>query len=400
MFKDNRGYLIFPVKNNKYIDNITTNKSKDCTYSVNKKNVFRGLHINSFGKLITCITGSFIDIMINIEDTLNNLPKVNYYYIKPGDQIYCPPGYAHGFFSLEDNSVLSYHCEGFFSDEVVSLLNYKDPILDIKLPEGLTYNDIIINEKDRNAPYLKYDFFLLGSSGFIGSNVLNELRKRNLKILCLKQRLHEKNKINELLQFYKPKYFINCAGLTGTPDISWCDKNKFETIKTNVINQIELLEICENLNIHYTLLGSGAIFKNIEQANDSTEGNNYDSFYSECRILLEKLVKNYSNYLLLRINYPISFKEEYYNNKKNLLNKLMNYDYIENISLSITNLDIQIPQLINLIKKNKTGIVNFVMSEQQSLKRILEDYTGKSLENLNKKLKKSERSTTKLIVKL
>jgi len=102
----------------------------------------------------------------------------------------------------------------------------------------------------------------------------------------------------------------------------------------------------------------------------------------------------------VRINYPISYKEENYNNKKNLLNKLMNYDSIEDISLSITNLDTQIPQLINLIYENKTGIINFVMPEQQSLKRILEDYTGKSLENLNKTLKKTNRSTTKLISKL
>lgn len=400
MFKDNRGYLIFPIKDNKYMNKTSINISKDCTYSVNKKNVFRGLHINSFGKLITCITGSFIDIMVNIEDSLNDAPKVYYYYIKPGDQIYCPGGYAHGFFSLEDNSVLSYHCEGYFGDEVGCLLNYKDPILNIKLPEGITHNDLIINEKDKNAPYLKYDFFLLGSSGFIGSNVLNELRKRNCKVLCLKERLHEKTKINELLKFYRPKFFINCAGLTGTPNISWCDKNKFETLKTNVVNQIDLLEICESFNTHYTLLGSGAIFKNIEQAYDITEGNDYDSFYSECRILLEKLVKNYNNYLLVRINYPISYKEENYNNKKNLLNKLMNYDSIEDISLSITNLDTQIPQLINLIYENKTGIINFVMPEQQSLKRILEDYTGKSLENLNKTLKKTNRSSTKLIAKL
>lgn len=37
MYKDNRGYLIFPIKDNKYMDKKTINISKDCTYSVNKK---------------------------------------------------------------------------------------------------------------------------------------------------------------------------------------------------------------------------------------------------------------------------------------------------------------------------------------------------------------------------
>ena len=67
---------------------------------------FRGLHINSFGKLITCINGKFIDIMVNMKTF-----EVKYYKIETGDQIYCPPNFAHGFITLEDNSILSYHYE-------------------------------------------------------------------------------------------------------------------------------------------------------------------------------------------------------------------------------------------------------------------------------------------------
>ena len=181
MYKDNRGYLIFPIKDNKYMDKKTKNMSKDCTYSVNKKNVFRGLHINTFGKLITCISGNFIDIMVNMKTY-----EVKYYNIKPGDQIYCPSNYAHGFLSLEDNSVLSYHCEGYFGNEVGGLLNYKDPYLNIKLPDYINESEIIINEKDRTAPFLQFDYFLLGSNGFIGSNVLCELKNQKKKSTLLK----------------------------------------------------------------------------------------------------------------------------------------------------------------------------------------------------------------------
>ena len=390
MYKDNRGYLIFPVKDNKYIDN-TINTSKDCTYSVNKKNVFRGLHINTFGKLITCITGNFIDIMVDMKTY-----KVEYYNIKPGDQIYCPANFAHGFISLEENSVLSYHCEGYFGSEVGDLLNFKDPYLDIKLP--ISDSELILNEKDSGAPFLEFEYFIIGSTGFIGSNIYDELYKQNKKVLCLKERLHETERIQYLLEFYKPKYFINCAGLTGKPNIKWCDSNKLETLKVNVLHQIELLEICERFGVHYTLLGSGAIFKDLDIADSLTDGNDYTNFYSECRILLESILRQYTNYLLIRINYPISYKENNLYNPKNLLTKLLSYDNIEDIKLSITNLDIQIPELLKLIHNNKTGILNFVMPEQQSVKNILEEFTGKTLEELNKKFVKSNRSTTKLIV--
>ena len=62
-YSDTRGTLMFPIKNNKHGNNIECNL-KECTYSINHKNVFRGLHINTFSKIITCISGSFIDIIV------------------------------------------------------------------------------------------------------------------------------------------------------------------------------------------------------------------------------------------------------------------------------------------------------------------------------------------------
>ena len=66
--------------------------------------------------------------------------------------------------------------------------------------------------------------------------------------------------------------------------------------------------------------------------------------------------------------------------------------------MSITDLDKQIPKLINLIEEGKTGILNFVMSGKCFVKDILEEYTGKSITELGKKLKPCKRSSTELIV--
>lgn len=365
MYKDNRGYLIFPIKDNKYMDKKTVNTSKDCTYSVNKKNVFRGLHINTFGKLITCISGIFIDIMVNME-TL----QVNYYNIKPGDQIYCPANYAHGFLSLEDNSVLSYHCEGYFGNELGGLLNYKDPYLNIKLPDNINESDIIINEKDRTAPFLQFDYFLLGSNGFIGSNVLCELKNQNKKVLCLKLRMENLKEIKKLIEIYKPKYFINCAGLTGIPNTTWCNTNQSETLMTNVINQINILNLCNEYSVHCTLIGSGAIFKSDKNPKYSySVGDLYDdnNYYSKCRIMLEEQIKPFKNCMLLRVNYPFSFKQQSLKNNKNLILKLLKYENIENISLSVTNLDSMCPIIPLMIENNETGIFNFVNSGQLNM---------------------------------
>jgi len=394
MYKDNRGYLIFPVKDNKYMDKSTINISKDCTYSINKKNVFRGLHINTFGKLITCIIGHFIDVMVNMK-TL----EVKYYDIKPGDQIYCPGNYAHGFLSLEDNSVLSYHCEGYFGNEEGGLLNYKDPYLNIKLPDYINDSDIIINDKDKNAPFLQFDYFILGSSGFIGSNILNELKNQDKKVLCLKQRMEDLKQIKKLIEIYKPKYFINCAGLTGTPNTSWCNTNQTETLMTNVINQINILNLCHEYSIHCTLIGSCSIFNSSKNPKYSySEGDLLDNnYYSKCRIMLEEQIKPFNNCMLLRINYPLSFKQKNIKNIKNLVGKLLQYENIEDISLSVTNLDSMCPIIPFMIENNETGIFNFVNSGQLNIPEFYQIICKKFSINFKKFIIKSNRESIQII---
>lgn len=389
MYKDNRGYLIFPIKNDKYMDKITQNTSKECTYSVNKKNVFRGLHINTFGKLITCILGNFIDIMVNMETF-----EVKYYNIKPGDQVYCPANYAHGFISLEENSILSYHCEGFFGNDEGGLLNYKDPVLNIKLP--VEDKNIIINEKDKNAPYLNFEYFILGSKGYIGNHIYNELKIQGKKVLALKERMEDIKGIKRLIEFYKPNYFINAAGLTGTPNTTWCNFNKKETLMTNVINQTNILNLCNEYNIHCLLIGSGAIFKPCETpkyGHDKGDLYNDNEYYSKCRILLEEMIRPYSNYILLRINYPISYKKH----DKNLLYKLLKYENIEDISLSVTNLDSLCPLIPKMLENKETGVFNFVNNGSLKLKYLIDKIEMKKGIKLNKKYTKSRRPNTKLI---
>ena len=63
-YLDNRGKLFFPVKNSNIDTNVTF---KQCTVSVNKQFVFRGIHINNFAKLVTCIQGKILDIIINFD---------------------------------------------------------------------------------------------------------------------------------------------------------------------------------------------------------------------------------------------------------------------------------------------------------------------------------------------
>ena len=145
-YTDNRGTLFFPI--NKHNDKLNGfNQHIECTVSINNKDVFRGIHINSFNKLITCIKGKILDILINFDKDADDYCIPKYYILDPKTevfQVFCPKNYGHAFLSLEQDSILIYHFDGHFSDIDTKHVHWKDPRVNLKLP----IQEPILSEKD------------------------------------------------------------------------------------------------------------------------------------------------------------------------------------------------------------------------------------------------------------
>jgi dTDP-4-dehydrorhamnose 3,5-epimerase-like enzyme/dTDP-4-dehydrorhamnose reductase len=363
-FFDQRGKLFFPI------NKTNTFSFEECTVSVNNINVFRGVHANPFDKLVTCIKGKILDIIIDLDDKSKNYLIPQYFVLDPNTdnfQLLVPKNFGHAFLALENDSIIIYHFNGSFTEENTTHINYLDPLLNIKLP----INNPILSEKDNKSNFLKpIEFVVFGYKGFLGSNIIKNLEKKNKVFVKSDIRLNETNEIEKLLTKYKPKRVINCAGLTGTPNIFWCDDNKIDTIETNIIFQMTMAKICNDKNIHLTILGSGGIFKNDKSYSECDEGNFDLNFYSKSRIYLENMVKNYKNVLYTRINYPICN----YKSEKNLLTKLLKYTKIDDTRFSITCIDDLFPKLIDMIDNNETGVCNLVNEGFISPVKIMEIY--------------------------
>jgi 3,5-epimerase/4-reductase len=350
-YEDNRGRLLFPFKDESILGNVTQS-----TVSQNNKNVFRGFHCNNFDKLVTCINGRVLDIIVNLDEESDMYLKPEYYLLDPNTdqfQILVPKNYAHGFLSLEENSIVLYHFNGTFESGETKFINYQDPYLNVKLPT----NDLILSKNDSKHIFLKnIDYVMIGHKGYIGSKIYESLVTQNKNVIVLKERLEDIVGIRKKLQLYSPKYVINAAGLTGYPNVSWCEDHKPETIETNVVFQLTLVKICNDLGIHLTIVGSGGIFKGKDVRFDTDQGDYFDTFYSECRIYLENMIRNYDNILYLRVNYPLSSDD----NPKNLLVKLSKWDKICDSEMSITCLDSLVPLLSSIVENKEVGVLNFV----------------------------------------
>jgi dTDP-4-dehydrorhamnose 3,5-epimerase-like enzyme/dTDP-4-dehydrorhamnose reductase len=389
-FEDDRGILFFPIKNNRF-------DVKQSTISINKKNVLRGIHINNFDKYIICIKGKILDIIINFNEKDVNYLNIQYFILDPTTDkydLFIPKNYGHMFLSLEDDSTLIYYFNDIFVDENTKHINYLDPYLNIKIP----IENPIISIKDSKKNFIKpIDYIIFGGNGYIGSNIIYYLKKFNKNYIKCNLRLDNIYEIEKYINFYQPQYIINCAGLTGKPNIFWCNEHKIETIETNITFQLTLAKICNKNNIHLTVLGSGGIFDNDKFYTEYDNGNFNKNFYSESRIYLENIIKNYDNVLYLRINYPISK----FTSEKNLLTKLLKYNTYESIDISISYLDNLIPILFIMIENNELGIVNFVNEGIINIVDIMNMYNN--IKNYNKEIiinnnNDNSRSYAKLII--
>ena len=144
-FKDNRGYF-----KELFLGKVFKKKFIFDYYSLSKKNVVRGLHLqlkNPQGKLITVLYGKIFDVVLDCRKKSKTFGKFYTIYLsdKDNSSLYIPPGFAHGFCSLTKNSLLHYKCTNYRDIKSETGILWNDKDLKINWPN----NKLIISAKDK-----------------------------------------------------------------------------------------------------------------------------------------------------------------------------------------------------------------------------------------------------------
>ena len=58
----------------------------------------------------------------------------------------------------------------------------------------------------------------------------------------------------------KSRVVINAAGKTGRPNVDWCEVNRVETYRSNVIGALQVAEAAAAAGAHLIHIGSGCVF--------------------------------------------------------------------------------------------------------------------------------------------
>ena len=122
VFVDERGFFYESFNQQKFNEatgeNITFVQDN---HSMSKKGVLRGLHYQKApyeqGKLVRVITGEVFDVAVDIR---RDSPTYGQWVseILSGEnkkQLWIPEGFAHGFLSLEEDTVFSYKVSNYYS---------------------------------------------------------------------------------------------------------------------------------------------------------------------------------------------------------------------------------------------------------------------------------------------
>ena len=161
MFDDVRGYFFESYKSSAFLENNLPGNFLQDNQVKSSKNVIRGLHYQlnkPQGKLVRVISGRILDVALDIRK--NSATFGEHLMIELSDRnkkmLYIPEGFAHGYVSLSEDSIVLYKCTNEYnpSDEHGIKWNDKEIGIDWKVKNP------IISKKDLKLPTLKNQKFL------------------------------------------------------------------------------------------------------------------------------------------------------------------------------------------------------------------------------------------------
>ena len=153
--RDIRGSFLESYSNHKY--EIIGEELLQDNMSISKKYVLRGLHFQNppytQGKLTMVLKGKALDIILDLRkgsDTYGEYVKIILDSTLK-NQLWIPPGCAHGFISLEDDTIFFYKCSSYYNSASERTIQWNDPTLHI----DWGVKNPIVSEKDQHGEAFK-----------------------------------------------------------------------------------------------------------------------------------------------------------------------------------------------------------------------------------------------------
>jgi dTDP-4-dehydrorhamnose 3,5-epimerase len=156
VFGDSRGFFMETYRADLFRDHGIDETFVQDNHSRSARGVLRGLHYQEphpQGKLVRCTRGALFDVAVDIRRGSPSFGK--WYGVTLSDEnkamLWIPPGFAHGFCTLVDETDLVYKTTEIYRPEFDRAILWNDPEIAIEWPIA----DPILSAKDTAAPRLR-----------------------------------------------------------------------------------------------------------------------------------------------------------------------------------------------------------------------------------------------------
>jgi len=160
VFQDSRGFFMESYTRNDFQKIGIPDEFVQDNHSCSQKGVLRGLHFQSAypqGKLVRVVRGAIFDVVVDIRKGSPLYKKWVAVPLSASDHssLWVPPGFAHGFLSLGDNTHVIYKTTEYYHPEYDAGIRWNDPGLEIPWPlKEIGMESPLLSPKDAILPFL------------------------------------------------------------------------------------------------------------------------------------------------------------------------------------------------------------------------------------------------------
>lgn len=120
-----------------------------------RRGVVRGMHFQnpqSQAKLVTVVFGEIFDVAVDVRVGSPTFGRWSAVRLSDssGQQLFLPPGFAHGYQTISESSVVLYKCSDYYAPEHERVVRWNDAAVGIPWP----IPEAIVSSRDANAPLL------------------------------------------------------------------------------------------------------------------------------------------------------------------------------------------------------------------------------------------------------
>ena len=170
---------------------------------------------------------------------------------------------------------------------------------------------------------------LTGSTGYIGSEIVNIFEKKKMKYIAIdnlsysnkKNIINKKKfykidfsnkKVSKLIKKFSVKSVVHCGAFSYVLDAE-ANKNKYYT--NNVLKTKRFIDICKKSGVeNFIFLSSSNVYKELNKNYNEKDPTQPKNFYGKNKILIENFLKkkNFNSLIILRLFNVIGLSKKFY----------------------------------------------------------------------------------------